>query len=127
MGFWAITIGGSAFATTADSVNPEGRSGGPVIAEYAAYGATQPVFVNLGNSKVATKFTMTRTHASDTAAYNYYMSAIETWAGVATVVVSHTDYSGTVTTWTLTNAKVELEVPTIIGLTTITKLTFTSS
>lgn len=54
------------------------------------------------------------------------MSAQATYGGVATVVASHTDYSGTVTSWTYAGAKVLIKVATPIGLTTITTLTITT-
>jgi hypothetical protein len=41
------------------------------------------------------------------------------------VEIEHVDYEGTTSTWTITNAKVELAVPQRIGKTTITRLTIT--
>ena len=124
-GTWKISIGGSAFADYTDILQPEGISGGPNIVAFEGYGATAPVFVNLGNTKLVRRFTMTREHTTDTLAHAWYQTAAATWAGVATVVLTHMDYSGTETTFTIANAKIEIDVATPIGLATTTKLTFT--
>ena len=124
-GTWKISIGGSAFADYTDILNPDDIGGGPNIMEVQGYGAAAPTFINLGNLKIARNFTMTREHTSDTAAHAWYQSAIATWAGVATVVLTHLDYSGNETAFTITNCKVELKVAVPLGPTTITKLTFT--
>ena len=125
LGTWAITIGGSAFCTTAQIVDIDSVQGGPNITAFAGYGAAAPVFLNLGNAKIQRVFTITQEWTTDTLAEAYRQTAIATWAGVATVVISHTDYAAATTNWTITNAKVELAVPQRIGPTTITKLTIT--
>jgi hypothetical protein len=124
-GTWKISIGGSSFADYTDILQPEGIGGGPNIMEIQGYGAAAPVYLNLGNYKLPRRFTMTRTHASDTAAHAWYQTATATWAGVANVVLTHIDYSGTETTFTINGAKVEIEVETPIGPTTITRITIT--
>jgi len=126
LGTWAITIGGVSFATTADIVDVDDAQGGPVVIVLQGYGAAAPVFLNMGNAQIKRVVTMTREHATDTLAEAWRQTAIATWAGVATVVLSHTDYSGTTTNFTYNNAKVELAVPQRIGLTTITKITITA-
>jgi len=120
-----MSIGGSAFADYTDILECDDVSGGPAIAEYLGYGAAAPQFANQGNLKVARKFTMTREHTTDTLAETWRQTAIATWAGVATVVMTHVDYSNTETSWTVTNAKVEIGVPQRIGMTTITRITIT--
>lgn len=120
-----MTIGGSGFATTADTLELDSISGGPNITPFEGYGAAAPVFLNLGNTKIVRVFTMTRTHATDILAEAWRQTAIATWAGVATVTITHTDYSAGTTTWTITNAKVEIAVPQRIGPTTITQITIT--
>jgi hypothetical protein len=124
-GTWKIAIGGSAFADYTDVLQPEGIGGGPNVLEIQGYGAATPVFLNLGNWKLPRRFTLTREHATDTAAHAWYQTAAATWAGVATVVLTHLDYAGNETTYTILGAKVEIEVLTPIGLATITQITIT--
>ena len=124
-GTWKISIGGAAFADYTDILQPEGIGGGPNILEVQGYGAAAPTFINLGNQKLARRFTMTREHASDTAAHAWYQSGPATWNGVGTVVLTHLDYAGAETTFTIAGAKIELEVETPIGPTTITRITIT--
>ncbi|MDR3459548.1 MAG: hypothetical protein P4N60_19130 [Verrucomicrobiae bacterium] len=125
-GTWKATIGGSAFADYTDVFEPsEGGGAGKNIIEVQGYGAAAAVFLDLGNFKIPRRFTLTRTHATDTLAEAFRQTAVATWAGVATVVLTHIDYTGTETTFTITNAKVELDQPQRIGLTTITKINFT--
>ena len=124
-GTWKISIGGAAFADYTDILQPEGIGGGPNILEVQGYGAAAPTFINLGNQKLARRFTMTREHTSDTAAHAWYQSGPATWNGVGTVVLTHLDYAGAETTFTITNAKVELTQPRRTGLTAETKVTFT--
>lgn len=120
-----MTVGGTAFADYTDILECDDLGGGPNVITFEGYGAAAPVLINLGNLKQARKFTLTREHTTDTLAEAWRQSAIATWTGVATVVVTHMDYSGTETSWTVTNAKVELAVPQRIGMTTITKITIT--
>ena len=124
-GTWKISIGGSAFADYTDILEPEPVRGGPRIEEFMGYGATSPIFINLGNTAIVRSFTMTREHDTDTDAELFRQGAIEEWAGVATVILTHMDYSGTESTWTITNAKVEIEIQQRIGPTTISKITIT--
>ena len=124
-GTWKISIGGASFADYTDILQPEGIGGGPTILKIPGYGAAAPMYLNLGNNERPRRFTMTRTHASDTAAHAWYQTATATWAGVANVVLTHIDYSGTETTYTITGAKVEIEVETPIGPTTTTRITIT--
>jgi hypothetical protein len=126
LGTWKATIGGTSFATYADVFEPQaGASGGPNLMEIQGYGAAAPLYLNLGNAKIPRSFLLTRNHSTDTLAEAFRQTAVATWAGVATVVLTHIDYSGTETTFTITNCKVELAQPDRIGLTTITKVTFT--
>lgn len=124
-GTWKISIGGAAFADYTDILQPEGIAGGPNIIDVNGYGASAAMFLNLGNAKLARRFTMTREHATDTLAHAWYQAAAAVWAVVANVVLTHQDYAGVETTFTITGAKVEIEVATPIGPTTTTKLTFT--
>jgi len=124
-GTWKISIGGSSFADYTDILQPDGVSGGPVIQKFEGYGAAAPVFIPLGNTAITRAFTMTREHTSDTAAHAWYQTAIATWNGVANVVLTHVDYAGAETTFTINGAKVELEVTAPIGPTTITKIKIT--
>jgi hypothetical protein len=125
LGTWTIIIGGSTLADTTCIVDQVSQSGGPNVVAFEGYGATAPVWVNLGNTKIVRVFDITQEWASDTAAELYRQTAISEWAGVATVEIEHVDYEGTTSTWTITNAKVELAVPQRIGKTTITRLTIT--
>jgi hypothetical protein len=125
-GTWKATIGGTAFADYTDVFEPQDGGGASKnIMEVQGYGAAAAVFVDLGNFKIPRHFLLTRTHTTDTLAEAFRQQAVATWAGVATVVLTHIDYAGAETTFTITNAKVELEHPVRIGMTTITKLTFT--
>ena len=124
-GTWKISIGGTAFADYTDILQPEGISGGPNILELPGYAAPAPTYVNLANLKLARHFTMTREHTTDTLAHAWYQTGAATWAGVATVILTHMDYAGVETTFTIAGAKIEIDVATPIGPTTITKLTFT--
>jgi hypothetical protein len=124
-GTWTITIGGSDFAGYTDIVTPDDNGGGPNILEIQGYGAAAPVFLNLGNFRLARKFTMTREHDTDTHAHDWFQTAAADWSGVADVVLTHMDYAGVETTYTIDGAKVELSVAQPIGPTTITKLAFT--
>jgi hypothetical protein len=124
-GTWKISIGGTAFADYTDILQPEGIGGGPNILEIQGYGAAAPVYWNLGNLKLPRAFTMTRQHSTDTLAHAWYQTAEATWGGVANVVLTHLDYAGTETTYTIAGCKVEISVATPIGPTTITKLNFT--
>ena len=125
LGTWKITIGGASFAGYSDVLQPEGVTGGPDIKWFPAYGASAPIPVVCGNTKLVRKFTLTRTHATDTLAHAWYQTAAANWAGVATVVLTHMDYAGVETAFTIANSEIQIEVATPIGLTTITKLTFT--
>lgn len=124
-GTWKISIGGSSFADYTDICEPEGESGGPNILEIPGYGAAAPLFLNLGNSRIPRRYLLTRQHATDTAAHAFYKTAVATWSGVATAVLTHIDYSGTETTYTITGAKVELEMLEIFGYTTVSRITIT--
>ena len=123
LGTWTIIIGGSTLADTTCVVDLVSQSGGPNITAFEGYGAAAPVWVNLGNTKIVRVFDITQEWASDTAAELYRQTGITEWAGVATVQLNHLDYESDVSTWTITNAKVELAVPQRIGKTTITRLT----
>lgn len=124
-GTWKIEIGGQPFADYTDVLQPEGVPGGPELMEINGYGAPGPVYLNLGNTKLARRFTLTREHDDDTDAHDWYQTAAATWAGAADVILTHIDYAGAETKYKITGAKVELDVMTPIGPTTITKLTFT--
>jgi len=124
-GTWSITIGGSAFGSTSDIITPDDVAGGPQIQTVLGYGAAAPVFINQGNWAITRAFTMTREHSTDTDAHNWFQTAIATWAGVATVVLSHTDYESVASSWTIAGAKIEIQVAQPIGLTTITKIKIT--
>lgn len=123
-GTWQIEIGGETFADLTDITNPEPQSGGPEIMTVEGYGAAQPTWQNMGNLSAAWPFTMTRQHDTDTDAWSYFLSAVGDWAGVATVILTHTDYEGDETQWQITNAKITVEVMPPIGLTSVTKITF---
>ena len=124
-GTWKISVGGSAFADYTDILQPEGIGGGPNILKVPGYGAAAPLYLNLGNMELPRRFTMTRTHASDTAAHAWYQAGPATWNGVATVVLTHLDYAGTETTFTIAGAKFEIQIETPIGVATITRITIT--
>jgi hypothetical protein len=126
LGTWTITIGGVSFATFNDIVDVGDASGGPRITAFPGYGAPAPVYVNLGNTEIKRTVTMTREHPSDTAAEAWRQTAIATFAGVATVQMTHLDYEGNQAEFSYENAKIEVAVPQRIGLTTITKLTINS-
>ncbi len=125
LGTWTISIGGATFADTTCIADLVSMSGGPNIIAFEGYGAPAPVFVNLGNAKIVRVFDITQEWASDTNAELYRQTAITEWAGAATVVLSHVDYEGATSSWTITNAKVELAIPQRIGKTTISRLTIT--
>ena len=126
LGTWKATIGGSAFAAYTDIFEPQdGAGGGPYIIEVLGYGAAAPVYLNRGNLRIPRAFLLTREHATDTLAEAFRQTAIATWSGVATVVLTHIDYSGAETSFTITGAKVELGQPQRIGPTTITRITIT--
>ena len=126
LGTWDIQIGAAHIATTAQIVDLDSVSGGPNLMAFEGYGAAAPVFLNLGNAKIQRVFTITQEWATDTLAEAYRQTAIATYAGVATVTLAHTDYSGATTNWVLPGAKVELAIPQRIGPTTITRVTITS-
>jgi len=126
LGTWKCTIGGTAFADYTDIFEPQDSSGaGRNIMEVQGYGAASPVFVDLGNLKIPRAFLLTREHSTDTLAEAFRQGAVNSWSGVATVVLTHIDYSGTETTFTITGCKVEIQQPVRIGKTTMTKLVFT--
>jgi hypothetical protein len=125
-GTWRATVGGTSFAAYTDIFEPQdGGAGAKNIMEVQGYGAASPVFVDLGNLKIPRTFLLTRDHDTDTDAEAFRQTAVATWAGVATVVLTHIDYAGAETSFTITNAKVELSQPKRIGPCTETKVTFT--
>jgi len=121
-GTWKISIGGSGFGDYNDVIVPDECSGGPVFDTVQPYGASAPVYLDLGNLNMVRSFTMDRIHASNADATNWFMTAVQTWAGVATVVVTHIDYTGTETTFTIVGAKIEISVGKPIGISTTTKI-----
>lgn len=121
----ALTIGGDSFGTTDDVIEPQGQSGGPEIRAFLGYGAAAPFYLNLGNLAQQRRFVMTRTHDTNTDAWAWYESALADWAGVADVVIEHTDFAGTTTSFTIAAAKVDLTVDPPIGVTTLTHITIT--
>jgi hypothetical protein len=126
-GTWTIIVAGTTLGDTSCIVEPDGSvRGGPNIVAFMGYGAAAPVFLNLGNVQVVRSFLITKIWATDTLAEAFRQTANAAYAGVATVAISHIDYSGTTTTWTFNGAKVELEVLERVGPTTITRITFTA-
>lgn len=125
-GTWKITIGGADFADYSDVLQPEGNAGGPKIVPVLGYGASAPVYLNLGNYEIPRSFTLTRDHPTNTAATAWYETATQLWGGVASVVVlTHLDYAGVETTFTIQAPRVDIEVATPIGPCTITKIKIT--
>lgn len=124
-GTWTITIGGDTFGDTSDVIHPDDITGGPNIVPLQGYGASAPVYLNFGNLALVRSFTMTRTHATDTDAHDWHQTAAATFAGVATVILTHVDYEGASSSWTITNAKVEITVSEPIGVSTTTKIKIT--
>lgn len=124
-GTWSISIGGTVFADMTATVEPAGVSGGPLIMKIEGYGAAGVMYLNLGNLEIPWVFDITKEFSTDTLAKAFYMTGVQTWSGVNTVEVSNIDYSGTTTTWTITEANVRLEIQKPIGVTVISKLTIT--
>jgi len=125
LGTYKLTIGGSVFGTYTDIIEPAGNAGGPNILPILGYGATAPVYLNLGNLQIPRRYQMTREHATNASAQTWYQTAVATWSGVFDCIIAHTDYTGTETTFTVAGAKVEIAVDPPIGVTTFTKITIT--
>ena len=125
-GKWKATIGGSAFAYYTDVFTPlDGGSSRRNILAVQGYGAASPVYLDLGNLEIPRVFFLSRIFSTDTLAQAFCQTAVAAWAGVATVVLTHMDYAGAETTFTITNARVELAQPLQTGITAETKITFT--
>jgi hypothetical protein len=126
-GTWTISVGGTTLGDTSCIVEPDGSvRGGANIVAFPGYGAPAPVFLNLANAQIVRSYLITKEWATDTLAEAFRQTANATYGGVATVIISHVDYSGVTTSWTFSNAKVEIEVLQRIGMVTITRVTFTA-
>jgi hypothetical protein len=123
LGTWLITIGGSPFADFTDIINPEGVEGGSQVMPIEGYGAPAPVYLNLGNLKKTQSFTITRNWSTDTLANTWYQTGVDQFAGANSVQLTHLDYEGVQTTWTITSVKITLKINAPIGCTTIETLT----
>lgn len=119
-GYYTITIGGDVFASTDDVVNPLGASGGPNIETVQMFGGSAPKFINLGNTQIVRRFTVTRTHADAPSAFLYRDQAPSAWNGVKDVTI---DRDGTPIQ--ILAAKVEVEITDCWPPTTIAQLTIT--
>lgn len=124
-GNWKLSIGGSSFADYTDVLQPLDHSGGPMVLEFPGYGAAAPYFSNLGNFKGARHYQLDRIHATDKAAHDWWQTAAATWAGVADVVLTHLNYDGTETTYTIAGAKIEISVGMPNGVSTTSKIIIT--
>ena len=112
---------------TTDIVTPLSVGGGPEVMTVEGYGAAGAVFLNLGNNKTGWTFDCTINFATDTAANAFWMTGIPTYAGTGTVELAHIDYEAATTTWTINNAKIELNIDPPIGPCCHCKLTITGN
>jgi hypothetical protein len=122
---WAINIGGEDFGDTTDVIEPAASNAAHKIMTIEGYGAAGIVELDLGNAKLQWDYDCTLYFATNAEATTFYMMGGQLWTGVNTVTISHTDYTATVTTWTITNANVTLQINRPIGLTVTCKLTIT--
>ena len=126
----ALTLGAQVIADVTEVIQRMPMGGGPVVQESqlaAPFGqASGTQFrAQVGNYAIQRRFKITKLWPDNKQSNDFYETAVATYAGVADVYVSHTDWHGVVTTYLYPQAKVELIVEEPIGVCTVTNLTIT--
>ena len=127
----ALAAGTQIIGDYSDVVQRMPMSGGPMIQNsqlaYPSGNVTGPTFKSaVGNLSFKREFKITRQWSDNKKSNDFYETAVQTYAGVWDVLVSHLDYSGATTTYKYPNAQVELVVNEPIGVSTECTLTVTA-
>ena len=125
LGFWAINIGGEDFGDITDVIEPATSSAAHKIMEVPGYGAAGIVLLDLGNAKLDWVYDCTLYFATNAEATTFFIMGGQTWSGVNTVTMTHTDTTGATTTWTVAQGQVTLQITKLTGPTVTCKLTIT--
>lgn len=120
-----MTIGVTVVADYPDVLAADPVSGGPVIQDESIAGALAPKFFDRGNKRFARRFRLTKEWPDNKQSAAWYMTDGPSLCGVANVLFTHMDYSGTETSWKVSAAKVEITVKEPIGVTTESEIVIT--
>jgi hypothetical protein len=139
-GTWKVVladpaVAGSPFtlADYSDVVMWEKLDGGPEIQLELLLRAVRPVQFDRKNRRCNYNFTLTKEwldqagDPSNALSAAFFITGWSTYGGVwETVTISHMDYTGVETSWTLSNAGVRVSTPDPLGPTTVTHVAITA-
>lgn len=121
-GTWKLTVGGSDLATYEDVLTGLAAGGGPTVqTEELAFGLV-PFRAERGNSVVELQFVLTKEHADNAAAADWFMTGALTFNGVKDVTLTHKDHGGNETSWTMEDAEVRVTTDDPVGVTTVSRV-----
>jgi hypothetical protein len=113
---WKININGTPFAGYADIVTPLDTDGMPLIQRREIYGSNGIAYSQKGNKECSWSFYILIEQSGNAAAIAWWLQMAQTWNGVAAVLLTHKDYTGTETTWRIQQALVHVTSPPPTGV-----------